>query len=196
MSILHDTFKRGFDSMQRHLHSGSLPTSDSELRNFVGYCWVWTHIINHHNDTEELIFIPWASTKLDFLKEHEQHEALHGKIDRIHEYLEEALKDVKKFDDRAFSAMLDEVKEPLYTHLDEEVADLAPERMKVFTAAEIQDFNQRMGDHLRKTDDPSIALCYLKAHMPADVKDQFPPNLPWFVRKLLVPYVFGWKYSR
>jgi hypothetical protein len=193
MIILHDCFKRCFDSMKKHL--ASPPTTDAELKNLIGYCWAWADIINHHNDTEELLFFPWASKKIDFSKEQKQHEVIHAKIDEITAYLNAGLADPKTFDVAAFSAMLDDIKEPLYTHLDEEVEDLAAEKMKVFTEKEIDDFNLSIQEHIKKNDDPSMGLCFLKCHMPADIKETYPPNLPWFIRKLLVPYVFGWKHA-
>ncbi|KAF8240911.1 hypothetical protein L208DRAFT_1420317 [Tricholoma matsutake] len=194
----HDTFKRGCDIILSHLQA---PPKD-DLKNFLGYCGAWATAIEHHHDAEEAIVFPFLNTKMDFSGETEQHRVIHYSLEDLHTMIKEAQTDLSKFDVEKMKMQMIALKEPLYTHLDEEVEHIPANKMKEagFAEHEVVAMIADLGKYARSHGDPFVSIPYMCSHTPTDIKPFWPP-IPWILRKLIVPYIFAkkhsgyWKYS-
>lgn len=195
MVNVHQAFKLGLDNISKQLVSP--PQSEKELRNFIGYCLAWCKSINSHHDSEEKIVFPLLNTKLDFSREAEQHQVIHAKLDTVDAYLSAAL--ASRSPGNEFSApklkqMLDELRGPLVAHLDEEVADILPGKLEVFSDQELIDMDKALEKYVKANDDPFLVLPFMMGHTTTETKAEWPP-FPWLLKKILIPYVFGMKHS-
>ncbi|OCH85195.1 hypothetical protein OBBRIDRAFT_798421 [Obba rivulosa] len=198
MACAHDTFKAGYDSIQKHLETP--PTSD--LTNFIGYCEAWACGIDHHHNMEESVVFPFLQTKLDFSREVEQHKGVHAGVDEVLALLQRAKADPTVFDPGMLKEIMKRLKAPLYDHLDEEVEHIKPENLKVFSESEMHKLNNDVTVYARNHADLFTLLPFIRSHTSPEYKDSFPaPPIPWVLRKVLVPYIFAmrfsgyWKYS-
>ena len=111
-----------------------------------------------------------------------------------------------------------ELKSDLYIlqfeHMDAEVIHIEPENLKGFEGADLLWLDEQLSQHAKTHSDPFTVLPFMRryvqyefpaqygngtthtgiSHTPPEFKDSWPP-LPWFLRKILVPYVFGMYYS-
>ncbi|KII95761.1 hypothetical protein PLICRDRAFT_34703 [Plicaturopsis crispa FD-325 SS-3] len=197
MERAHDAFKAGFDSILSHLDKPPL----DDLPNFLGYCQSWAEAIAEHHDSEEVVFFPVLSAKLDMSSEIEQHRVLHVSLDAFLAYIASVKKDLASFDAAKLRSLMNDLRGPLYEHLDDEVADLSPEKLKdKFSAAELHDILKKTGDYAKANADPWTGLPFMRSHTPPEYKPLW-PGMPWVLTKVLIPHVFArrhsgyWKYA-
>ncbi|KAK9458608.1 uncharacterized protein V1516DRAFT_682152 [Lipomyces oligophaga] len=188
MKVIHITFEKGFENIISLLDK---PPSD-DLYNFIGYTRTWAISLLAHHQTEDEVLFPKLQEKLDFSVEVTQHEVIHDVCTKYIRASTEMQQDTSKFDPAKLKSILLEHKDVIFNHLNQEVADLDPERMKVFTEQEIADLTKAVNKQSKKSD-PFTIFVYMRCHTPPEYKG-FPP-LPWFVRSFLVPWVFASKYS-
>ncbi|EIN08723.1 hypothetical protein PUNSTDRAFT_102186 [Punctularia strigosozonata HHB-11173 SS5] len=186
----HNTFKFGYDIIVSHLDNPPL----DDLKNFIGYCQAWVDSIEGHHDAEEEVVFPFLNRKLDFSQEQEQHKLIHSSLQTLTEKLTAAKADPSKFDAAELKAIVTGFKDPLYQHLDEEVAHLAPENMKDFDQKELLDLNLALDKHAKSHGDPFLLVPFMRSHTPPELKDSWPP-MPWMLRKVVIPYMLAKRYS-
>ncbi|KIJ51879.1 hypothetical protein M422DRAFT_26564 [Sphaerobolus stellatus SS14] len=188
----HDTFKCGYDSIIKHLES---PPKD-DLPNFAGYCKAWAEAIDIHHKSEEAIVFPFLNTKMDFSGEAEAHKVIEDGIHGIIAYIDEFSQDITKFDAERLKGLMVNLKDPLYSHLDEEVEHIAPDNLRQagFTENELRSMLDSLVAYARSHGNVFLVLPFMRAHTVPEVKPVW-PQLPWLVRQVLVPYVFAMRYS-
>ncbi|KAG6901359.1 hypothetical protein C0995_012972 [Termitomyces sp. Mi166 len=188
----HDTYKLGYDTILSHL--GSPPKDD--LKNFLGYCGAWALSIESHHASEEEVVFPFLNQKMDFSGEKMQHELIHASLDRILGLIVAAQADPAKFDAVALKNMMTELKEPLYTHLDEEVKHISASNLKTaqFEENDMKAMVERLESYAKSHGDPFLLIPFMRSHTPAAIKDTW-PSMPWILRKLIIPYVLAKKHS-
>ncbi|KZW02261.1 hypothetical protein EXIGLDRAFT_735740 [Exidia glandulosa HHB12029] len=186
----HNTFKFGYDIILKHLDNP--PTND--LPNFIGYCEAWAISIVGHHDAEEEVVFPFLNRKMDFHKEQDEHKVIHDTVDAILTFLTAAKADPSKFDAAHLKQILVEFREPLYSHLDEEVEHIAPANMTVFDKKELLELNASLDKHAKSHGDPFMLVPFMRSHTPPELKDSWPP-MPWVLRKVVIPYVLARRYS-
>ncbi|KAG5731283.1 hypothetical protein E4T56_gene6521 [Termitomyces sp. T112] len=194
----HDTFKLGYDTIVSHLDS---PPKD-DLKNFLGYCEAWALSIELHHTSEEDIVFPFLNQKMNFSEEKAQHELIHANLDRILSLIVAAKADPTKFDSCALRDIMNDFKETLYTHLDEEVKHISASNLKTaqFEERDVKAMVERLETYAKSHGDPFLLVPFMRSHTPAAIKDTW-PSMPWIVRKVVVPYVLAkkhsgyWKYS-
>ncbi|KAF5359578.1 hypothetical protein D9756_003160 [Leucocoprinus leucothites] len=190
----HHTFKLGYSSIIKHLDDPKAITGD--LPNFLGYCQAWvSSIISHHDSEEEMVF-PFLNEKMDFAPEKEAHEVIHKSLSDLEAVLLEAKADTTKFNPSQLKEQLEQMRDTLFSHLDEEVEHIKAEVLKTsgFGEAELKDLNQKLDKYAQSHGDPFILVPYMRSHTPPEFKDFWPP-MPWVLRKLVIPYVLARRYS-
>jgi hemerythrin-like domain-containing protein len=195
MVNIHTAFKCGFDNMLKHLVSP--PADSKELHNLIGYCLSWSKSLHSHHDSEEAAVFPFLNTKLDFSREIEEHKVIHAKLEEMEAYLSESLtaKDPNTFfSAEKFRTMLTDLREPLFAHLDGEVSSIQPENLQVFGGKDLLDMDHRLEEYVKAHDDPFVVLPFLMGHVSPAQKKEWPP-FPWVLKKVLIPYVFSWRYA-
>ncbi|EJD39076.1 hypothetical protein AURDEDRAFT_116273 [Auricularia subglabra TFB-10046 SS5] len=186
----HNTFKFGYDIIMEHLEN---PPKD-DLPNFLGYCEAWAISIVGHHDAEEEVVFPFLNRKLDFGKEAEEHKVVHSTISTILALLTAAKADPSAFDAGRLKQILVDFREPLYSHLDEEVEHIAPANLTAFDKQELLELNQSLDKHAKSHGDPFLLVPFMRSHTPPELKDSWPP-MPWILRKVVIPYVLARRYS-
>ncbi|KAK9368276.1 hypothetical protein V1509DRAFT_623592 [Lipomyces kononenkoae] len=194
MCRLHHAFETGFNNILKLLEE---PRS-KDLNNFLGYCKVWCKVLLSHHKNEELNMFPYLQRKLDFAKELEQHRSMHILLELFLERIVLARKDPTKFDPKGLIHILKSAEDNLKAHLRQEIEDLAPERLKVFTGKEIEELMSSLYKYVIKHDNPVLVLPFVRSHTPEEYKSW--PPLPWVIEKLLLPLLVlrhrgYWKYS-
>jgi len=198
MEHTHNLYKLAYKTILPHLEPEKTPLND--LDNFLGYCRAWaTSIVGHHDSEEEVLF-PFLNTKLDFSHEIEQHVRVAEGLTGIIAYIDQSTADHSKFDAAKLKEMMESLGGHLFEHLDEEVADLAPEKLKVFTAEELTKAGKDLMVYIRAHSDKYVTLPFMRCHTPPELKEIWPP-FPWIVKRLVVPWMLApknagyWKYA-
>ncbi|KAK9350189.1 hypothetical protein V1505DRAFT_72825 [Lipomyces doorenjongii] len=194
MSRVHFAFETAFYNTLKLLEKP--PYND--LNNFLGYCEAWCTTLIGHHDGEETVMFSYLQRKLDFADELAQHKKVHDACDVFLSKIALAKKDHHAFDPKGLIQILKDAEDNLMTNLRQEIEDLAPERLKVFTSEEIGEMLTRAEKYAMKHSDPVIGLPFLRSHTPPEYKS-FPP-LPWVMERLLLPLLAMrhsgyWKYS-
>ncbi|KAK9246523.1 hypothetical protein V1506DRAFT_166353 [Lipomyces tetrasporus] len=194
MRRAHFAFETAFYNTLKILEN---PPRD-DLRNFLGYCEAWCTTLVHHHDVEEAVMFPYLQAKLDFAKELEQHEKLHEALDAFLGQIMLAQKNPSLFDPAEMIQILKSAENNLVTHLHQEIEDLAPERLKVYTSQEIRDLSARVAKYAMQHANLALGLPFVRSHTPPEYKSW--PPLPWAIETLCLPLLAMWhggywKYS-
>ncbi|EJU03940.1 hypothetical protein DACRYDRAFT_77739 [Dacryopinax primogenitus] len=100
------------------------------------------HLEMHHGIEEQHIFPVLQRKMPDFAKgakHRNSHKGIHEGLDRLEALIKDYRNDPKTYSPVEFRACLDSFRDVLFSHLDEEVADLQGENLKKFcTLAEVQ----------------------------------------------------------
>jgi len=190
MENAHNVYKLGHSQIINKLADPPL----DDLDNFLGYCRTWAISIVGHHDSEEAITFPFLNQKLDFSAEKEQHVGVAEGLTRIISWIDDARADHAKFKAEELKTMMEEFKERLFYHLDEEVAHLAPENLKVFTPEELAQHNKELMVFVRAQGNGNLVVPFLRSHTPPELKEIWPP-FPWIMKRIIIPYMLSWKYS-
>ncbi|KAI0763149.1 hypothetical protein BC629DRAFT_980508 [Irpex lacteus] len=192
MTRAHSTHKLGYDRIVELLADPPM----NDLANFLGYCSVWAAAILEHHDSEELIVFPFLNQKMDFSGEAEEHKVIHDILEELISTINAAKDDHKKFKPADMIELMKKFRGPLFNHLDAEVQHISAEKFRVagIDEAELAAMQKRMVDHAVATSDPWTTLPYMRGHTPPEYKDTWPP-LPWFLRKVAIPYVLARKHA-
>ncbi|GJJ11178.1 hypothetical protein Clacol_005410 [Clathrus columnatus] len=194
--VAHEMIKSGYNSILGHLENPPM----NDLSNFLGYCAVWADIVEKHHGVEERFLFPLLGKKLDFSHELEQHKPIHEGINKVVAFLKKAKVDHSKFDAAALRELMAAFKDVLFIHLDDEIQDLSPERLQVFTEGELKEISDGLDNEARKEGGLLDVLPFAFGHIPVEYKPYFPAGLPGFIRNFLLPYVIvpihggWWKY--
>jgi hypothetical protein len=198
MANTHDLYKLAYKTILPLLEPEKTPLND--LDNFLGYCKAWaTSIVGHHDSEEEVLF-PFLNTKLDFSTEIEQHVRVAEGLTGIIKYIDESTADHAKFSASKLKEMTEALGGHLFEHLDEEVEDLAPEKLKVFTPEELTKAGKDLMVYIRAHSDKYVTLPFMRCHTPPELKEIWPP-FPWIVKRFVVPWILApknagyWKYA-
>ncbi|KAG6907939.1 hypothetical protein DXG01_006797 [Tephrocybe rancida] len=156
----HDTFKLGYDTILSHLES---PPHD-DLKNFLGYCEAWALSIESHHTSEEEVVFPFLNQKMDFSGEKAQHEIIHANLDRLLALIIDAKADPSKFDAAALKDLMAEFREPLYTHLDEEVEHISASNLKEaqFEEHDVKTMVEKLEAYAKSHGDPFLLVPFMR----------------------------------
>ncbi|KAJ7754522.1 hypothetical protein B0H16DRAFT_1662884 [Mycena metata] len=196
MEKTHDLYKLAYETIIPHLDNPPL----NDLDNFLGYCRAWASSIVGHHDSEEAVLFPFLNKKLDFSHEIEQHVQVAEGLTGIINYIDESTADHTKFDAAKLKDLMEKLSGHLFEHLDEEVEDLAPEKLKVYTAEEITQAGKDLMVYIRAHSEKFITLPFMRCHTPPELKEIWPP-FPWIVKRFVVPWILApkhagyWKYA-
>jgi len=180
----------------------------SEERNFAYFAYIALAMIHQHHHLEETSLFPSLEPefKTDVLDEHA---TFSQGIHDIEEYLKSVLgveggklygqivpapeKTRLPYDGAKLKRLLESFATPLFTHLNHEIDWLAPENIRAsgVTIEKLQAAYRAEEEHVQNELDPYSIHVHAMGHVPPYC--QF-PALPWFVKKILIPWVFWWKH--
>ncbi|KAI0090461.1 hypothetical protein BDY19DRAFT_940269 [Irpex rosettiformis] len=192
MIHVHSIYKLGYDKIVQVLAE---PPMD-DLSNFLGYCSVWAAGIIEHHDNEELFLFPFLNQNMDFSGEAAQHKVIHDILDQLVVSIQAAKEDHAKFKPGELKELMEKFREPFFTHLDDEVAHISAEKIKSagVDEQELADMLKKLEKHAVESADQWTVLPFMRGHTQPEFKDTW-PVLPWFLRKVVIPYILAKRYS-
>ncbi|PVF94250.1 hypothetical protein CPB86DRAFT_818140 [Serendipita vermifera] len=162
--------------------------------------------LHHHHWFEETVAFPMVSPEFtcDVL---EEHAAFSEAMERWEEYLESLLgleknnerkavpstKPKAVYDGKRMKKCIEDLSEPLFVHLMHEIDWLAPDAMRAsgLPLSKLERLQEVETHHFSQEVDPFSFGCWIITHLRPG--SQF-PQMPWLVKKVLLPWVFYWKY--
>ncbi|KAI0371894.1 hypothetical protein BV20DRAFT_940822 [Pilatotrama ljubarskyi] len=207
MVLAHQTYELGYMTIVSLLDHP--PTRG--LRNFLGYCEAWAHSVLHHHVTGEATVFRALSTRMDFSHEREQHEEVHSFLVTFITAIEEAQRDLSRFDAAKLKGLLETAKDAIvralrhtlhFTHFSEEVSHIEGPKLQAagFTETECRHMIADMEKHAKGHGHPFLVVPYMRSHTPPEFKSIWPP-MPWVIRQVVVPLILArkhpgyWKYA-
>ncbi|KAG8811521.1 hypothetical protein FRC17_002421 [Serendipita sp. 399] len=147
MQYFHDMLQREYEAAYK-MADGSFNKAGMSLRQYLrfvdGFRERLTDLTMHH-DIEEAHVFPKLAKKMPEFRANERHKKshklIHDGLDRIEAAVKGFEEDNSSYNPVEMRTALDSFREPLYTHLAEEVRDLGAENMrKYWTLSEIAAF--------------------------------------------------------
>ncbi|KIM22282.1 hypothetical protein M408DRAFT_28831 [Serendipita vermifera MAFF 305830] len=178
----------------------------AEEQNFALFCLFGMQFIEHHHHLEETVIFPMMEPEFttNVLAEHA---TFSGALHELDKYLKSVLA-VKQgakngqvipivgqakvpFSASTIKRYMETMIDPLFTHLEHELEWLAPENIRAsgLSKARLDQINAKAEEHIQNEMDISLLVFGTRHVRP---ESYFPP-LPWFLAKILVPWVFWWK---
>ncbi|KZP17864.1 hypothetical protein FIBSPDRAFT_933788 [Athelia psychrophila] len=189
ISHAHDIFKRGIDNTLVHLRNPPL----DDLDNFLGYVDTWAKLLVSHHDSEEIVMFPFLSQKMDMTPEIDAHKVIHESLEQLIAFIVVARENHSMFDAEKMTVIITTLKDPLYTHLDEEIARLDPDNTRVFEIKAIDEMTTQLVKFAIAHSGPWTALPFGLTHVPPNLKASF-PEIPWVMKWIATPYILHWRY--
>ncbi|KAK8869579.1 hypothetical protein IAR55_000146 [Kwoniella newhampshirensis] len=194
---------------------------NKDLINYLGYADIsFFQVYKHHSTEEEYVFPTWSEKAGDdiWLRNIEEHHTfetpLHAgwhyvryqrsrlvidpspipepKDDHLDMSQYPDLDLEKPFDPIAFRRHMASFVFPLVKHLGAEISTLAPELIEKVGQGVLKEIMSSVEKDY-KSYNPSWFLCAAYTSAPMDICKQLIP-LPWILRRVLLPFVFGPKY--
>ncbi|KAF7325853.1 hypothetical protein MKEN_00436000 [Mycena kentingensis (nom. inval.)] len=196
MRNTHELYKTAYKQILPHLDNPPL----DDLFNFLFYVRAWASSIVGHHDSEEAVLFPFLNTKLDFSHEMEQHVPIAAGLDAIIKFIDVSQGLPERFDAKKFKQLVVGLGDALFEHMDEEVEDLAPEKLKVFTEEELKHAGEVLMVWIRAHSDKYVTLPFMRCHTPPELKEVWPP-FPWILKRVVIPWFLApkhaeaWKYA-
>ncbi|KDQ13918.1 hypothetical protein BOTBODRAFT_66387 [Botryobasidium botryosum FD-172 SS1] len=174
---------------------------------FVGYALQWVAAVTHHHDWEETIYYPLYAPKFETSQMVAEHASFTEGLHLMETYLISCLprgtkwgygvitqnEQLETYDSTKLLSIIGSFAEPLVQHLQKELEYLDPAKIKAsgLTEDEVRHIDSVSEKHMTSMS-PFTFLTYVVLATPKS--SGFPPA-PWFVKNVLVPYVFYW-YGR
>ncbi|KAI0326177.1 hypothetical protein GY45DRAFT_1329225 [Cubamyces sp. BRFM 1775] len=173
-----------------YFYADKFPAGDFD--NYRTYATLSIKFLVDHHDAEEKTLFPMLEEKIpgSMEKNHEQHEAFLQPLGDLLKYLETVTAD--KWDVSTFRTKLDALLFPVMEHLADELDSLEPEKLTAkFSEEELQAINTAT-HKAQATGDSKLELPFVVQNLPPGC--EFPPA-PGFVKNVLGPWMFYWKYA-
>ncbi|KAJ7578162.1 hypothetical protein C8J56DRAFT_969170 [Mycena floridula] len=168
--------------------------SAEDFENYRGYALLsFKFLVGHHEAEEETLFryidakVPGAMTINE-----EQHQIFLEPLEKIVHYLQNVTQET--FSATELCSQIDDILEPVMNHLSEELDTLEPSIiLRHFSEEDLVLINYKSHSAAQqKAGSPHQSLPFMLQNMPPN--SPFPPA-PGFVKNILGPYVFYWKFS-
>jgi len=166
---------------------------EDDFQAYSEYALLAASFLAGHHDAEETALFPVLETKIPGSMEQNeaQHQSFLKPLEEIIEYIQSTQTSAVKFDAATYRSKVDAILAPIMEHLSDELDSLeGPKLLEHFSEAELAVINK--GVHKAQGGDNHKMLPFILQNLPPGCS--FPPA-PGFVKTLLGPWVFYWKYS-
>ncbi|KIK64148.1 hypothetical protein GYMLUDRAFT_161573 [Collybiopsis luxurians FD-317 M1] len=167
---------------------------EGDFQHYSEYALLAATCLMEHHEAEEAALFPALEKKIKGSMEQNeaQHQAFLKQLQDIIEYIRSTQISAVKFDATTYRAKVDVILEPIMQHLSDELDSLeGPKLLEHFSESELDAINKSV--HKAQQGDNHKMLPFILQNLPPG--SPFPPA-PGFVRTLLGPWVFYWKYSQ
>ncbi|KAJ3986524.1 hypothetical protein F5890DRAFT_1437042 [Lentinula detonsa] len=166
---------------------------EDDLQNYLEYALLSATFLAEHHDAEESALFPALEKKIPGSMEQNeaQHQSFLKPLEELIEYINLA-KAEGKIDVATYRGKVDPIVAPIMQHLAEELDSLEGSKLlEHFSESELDAINK--ATHKAQQGDTHKMLPFVLQNLPPG--SPFPPA-PGFVKTLLGPWVFYWKYSQ
>jgi len=200
--MIHNILRRTFDAVDKHLSVYIQTESErAKLPHLFTYTAGVIGVLHSHHSTEDDIYFPLVSERLgvdtsNFSQDHVKFVADLESVEKLVSELtlQGAQSDVEKL--QSLLQQWQSLKLSLFAHLDKEEQTFTLEKLAAsFPPQEQQALGDKFRDHGRKhSKNPGVGLPLFLYNMADSERHHF-AGLPWFLRKVLIPWVWWgqWK---
>ncbi|KAF8153175.1 hypothetical protein B0H34DRAFT_800411 [Crassisporium funariophilum] len=195
MSLAHNLIIRGINS----IWINAPLVKPGDVVAFAGYTLACLKMIHEHHEGEEKVVFPRLQSKLDMGHNVEQHEAFHDHMVALEEYMTKVHAGQEKYDAERTRRMVKDFADPLVEHLTEEIPTISPKKLSVFTAEELTEMNNALGEHIKNGGGFFTVFPFgMTTHNRQEAPDW--PPVPWVIKwfALNIGYFVNrsyWKFS-
>ncbi|KAH6909633.1 hypothetical protein BKA70DRAFT_1276696 [Coprinopsis sp. MPI-PUGE-AT-0042] len=194
MCLVHNVIIRSLGSVWRH---APLVTA-KDLPAFTCYSKAALEMLHEHHHTEEEIFFPiLAKEGLAGMVEGnvEQHKAFHEAMGVLNEYLEALEKNPSQYDAGKLRELLQDLGNPLVSHLHDEIATIQPEVMQKVDKKALQKVSQDLEAHIKSQGGFTTMIPFMLSAHSSEEAPNWPPlpgPLRWVTKNVFARVHSSW----
>ena len=200
LDLIHRVLSRPLDIGISHIDS-CISSKKVDMENHEGfkdYISSLTTVFNAHHHGEDEILFPTFEKKInnaDFSILKKQHKELHPLVVQITAKIDVDNPSLNQYQE--IRDLLKETKDLWIKHRDEEEQLVELEMEPVISLAEQIELNNKLSKHGQNMSEPAnLILPFLIYNLEGAERDEFTNDMPWILKKFIVPIVWKSKWEK
>ncbi len=200
LDLIHRVLSRTLDIGISHIDS-CISSKKVDMENHEGfkdYISSLTTVFNAHHHGEDEILFPTFEKKInnaDFSILKKQHKELHPLVVQITAKIDVDNPSLNQYQE--IRDLLKETKDLWIKHRDEEEQLVELEMEPVISLAEQIELNNKLSKHGQSMSEPAnLVLPFLIYNLEGAERDEFTNDMPWILKKFIVPIVWKSKWEK
>jgi len=200
LDLIHRVLTRPLDMGIAHIDS-CLISKKVDMENHEGfkdYLSSLAKVFNAHHHGEDEILFPTFEKKInnaDFSILKRQHKELHPLVVQITAKIDDDNPSLNQYQE--IRNLLKETKDLWIKHRDEEEQFVELEMEPVISFAEQIELNNKLSKHGQSMSEPAnLVLPFLIYNLEGAERDEFTNDMPWILKKFIVPIVWKSKWEK
>jgi len=200
LDLIHRVLSRPLDIGISHIDS-CISSKKVDMENHEGfkdYLSSLTTVFNAHHHGEDEILFPTFEKKInnaDFSVLKKQHKELHPLVVQITAKIDVDNPSLNQYQE--IRNLLKETKDLWIKHRDEEEQLVELEMEPVISLAEQIELNNKLSKHGQSMSEPTnLVLPFLIYNLEGAERDEFTNDMPWILKKFIVPIVWKSKWEK
>ena len=200
LDLIHRVLSRPLDIGISHIDS-CISSKKVDMENHEGfkdYLSSLTTVFNAHHHGEDEILFPTFEKKInnaDFSVLKKQHKELHPLVVQITAKIDVDNPSLNQYQE--IRNLLKETKDLWIKHRDEEEQLVELEMEPVISLAEQIELNNKLSKHGQSMSEPAnLVLPFLIYNLEGSERDEFTNDMPWILKKFIVPIVWKSKWEK
>ena len=200
LDLIHRVLSRPLDIGISHIDS-CISSKKVDMENHEGfkdYISSLTTVFNAHHHGEDEILFPTFEKKInnaDFSILKKQHKELHPLVVQITAKIDVDNPSLNQYQE--IRDLLKETKDLWIKHRDEEEQLVELEMEPVISLAEQIELNNKLSKHGQSMSEPAnLVLPFLIYNLEGSERDEFTNDMPWILKKFIVPIVWKSKWEK
>ena len=200
LDLIHKVLTRPLDVGIAHLDK-CLISNKVDIENQDGFKDYINSLVNvffgHHHGEDEIMF-PTLEDKIkdaDFSKLKKQHKELHPLAEKIKEKINTDSPKINNY--REIRSLLKETKNLWIKHREEEEKTVELDIEPLLSSKEQIELSDKLGKHGQSVSKPAtLILPFLIYNLEGDDREEFTSDMPWILKKVIVPVIWRNKWER
>ena len=200
LDLIHRVLSRPLDIGISHIDS-CISSKKVDMENHEGfkdYISSLTTVFNAHHHGEDEILFPTFEKKInnaDFSILKKQHKELHSLVVKITAKIDVHNPSLNQYQE--IRNLLKETKDLWIKHRDEEEQIVELEMEPVMSLADQIELNNKLSKHGQSMSEPAnLVLPFLIYNLEGAERDEFTNDMPWILKKFIVPIVWKSKWEK
>ena len=200
LDLIHRVLSRPLDIGISHIDSclGSKKVDMENHEGFKNYISSLATVFNAHHHGEDEILFPTFEKKInnaDFSILKKQHKELHPLVLQITAKIDVDYPSINQYQE--IRNLLKEVKDLWNRHRDKEEQIVELEMQPEMSLAEQIELNNKLSKHGQSMSEPAnLVLPFLIYNLKGAERDEFTNDMPWILKKFIVPIVWKSKWEK